>query len=253
MDINFKKVLSLCCRKLVCPVCGFKVRKFKMIGESVLKQLETSLFPHSIFAFETLNVLGYSCPHCGAPDRARLYKLYLDRYPPGRQGEKILDIAPDPLLGPYLKSQPNVNYRSADISGDHVDDNVDITAMTVYRDNSFDFILCSHVLEHVSDDAKAVAELFRVLKPGGKAIVMVPILLTIDETDEDEAVVSPTERLSRFGQEDHVRLYSKKGFISRLSAANFVVNQYGADFFGAETFRKHGIADRAVLYVVEKQ
>jgi hypothetical protein len=58
--------------------------------------------------------------------------------------------------------------------------------------------------------------------------------------------------MSRFGQEDHVRLYSKKGFVSRLSDAGFVVNQYGADFFGIETFRKHGVADRAVLYVVEK-
>ena len=224
-----------------------------MIGESYLKQFETSLFPHSIFAFETLNVMGYSCPRCEASDRARLYKLYIDRHMAWGKGATILDIAPDPMLGPYLKSQPDVSYRSADISGDHVDDNVDITAMTAYLDNSFDFILCSHVLEHVSDDAKAIAELFRVLKPEGKAIVMAPILLTIDETDEDATVVLPEERLSRFGQEDHVRLYSKKGFTERLAAPGFVVKQYGVEFFGAETFLRHGIAERSVLYVVEKQ
>lgn len=250
-----KLLLSFRRGKLLCPVCASTVKKFSMIGEELLQQCDTSLFPHSIFAFETLNILAYACPSCGASDRARLYKMYIDRHIATKRNNEIinlLDIAPDRMLAPRLKKIPNANYRSADIAGCGVDDKVDITAMTGYEDNRFDFIICSHVLEHVSDDLRAMKELFRVLKPGGKAIVMVPILLTINSIDEDETVIIPAERMSRFGQDDHVRLYSKDGFVSRLSEAGFTVNQYGADFFGAENFRRHGIADRSVLYVVEK-
>lgn len=252
---NFFRKLPLFRRgKLLCPVCDSKVNKFSMIGAEYLKQFERSLFPHSIFAFETLNLLGYSCPSCGASDRARLFKMYIDKYL--SETEKtiinVLDIAPDPLLRAYFKKISAVNYRSADISGCNVDDKIDITAMKAYEDEKFDFILCSHVLEHVSDDLKAMKELFRVLKTGGKAIVMVPILLTISDTYEDEKAITPTERMARFGQDDHVRLYSKNGFVSRLCEAGFAVEQHGVDFFGAESFHKHGILDRSVLYVVEK-
>ena len=250
----FMKLLLSRRGKLRCPVCNSSVPKFKMIGEEYLRQFEASLFPHSLFAFETLNILGYSCPYCDASDRTRLYKLYFDRYLADNPNNRIdlLDFAPDPKLTSQLKIKPTVNYRSADISGNKVDDKVDITAMTAYQDNSFDFIICSHVLEHVADDLKAMKELYRVLKPGGKAIVMVPILLTINDIDEDEKVVSQTERLTRFGQDDHVRLYSKNGFVSRLCKSGFLVNQYGSDFFGVETFYKHGISERSVLYVAEK-
>jgi len=242
-------------RKHQCPICNSSVRRFKSIGEEFLKQFETALFPHSIFAFETLNIFSYSCPYCQSSDRARLYKLYFDKYllPTVNGNLAMLDIAPDPKLRSYLKSKKSICYRSADIASGDVDDNVDITAMTAYKDNQFDFILCSHVLEHVSDDLKAMKELHRVLKPNGKAIVMVPILLTIKETEEDERVTSPSERMSKYAQDDHVRLYSKSGFISRLREADFFVNEYGIDFFGADVFQKHGVADRSVLYVVEKK
>jgi SAM-dependent methyltransferase len=241
--------------RLSCPVCNARVKRFNMIGEEYLRQFESSLFPHSIFAFETLNILGYSCPSCGASDRARLYRIYIDRYMTELKKERIdlLDIAPEPILAACLKRIPAVNYRSADIAGCNVDDKVDITAMTLYEDDRFDFILCSHVLEHVSDDLKAMRELHRVLKRGGKAIVMVPVLLTIDDIAEDEKVILPAERMTRFGQDDHVRLYSKNGFVGRLCEAGFAVNQYDIDFFGADIFKKHGIMDRSVLYVVEKK
>jgi SAM-dependent methyltransferase len=225
-----------------------------MIGEDYLKQFESSLFPHSIFAFETLNIFGYSCPSCGSSDRARLYKLFINKYLSTIKNKKIsvLEIAPDPMLSAYFKKNPIINYRSADITGCNVDDKIDVTAMTSYEDNRFNFILCSHVLEHVSDDNKAMKELFRVMKVGGKAIVMVPILLTITEIDEDDTVITPDARMKRFGQDDHVRLYSKDGYVRRLCDAGFIINQYDIDFFGAENFLTHGIMDRSVLYVVEK-
>jgi ubiquinone/menaquinone biosynthesis C-methylase UbiE len=88
-------------------------------------------------------------------------------------------------------------------------------------DRSFDAVLCNHVLEHVPDDRKALGEIFRVLKPGGWAILMVP-LSSRAETDEDPTVVDPKERERRFGQDDHVRLYGQD-YQARLEAAGFHV------------------------------
>jgi SAM-dependent methyltransferase len=144
------------------------------------------------------------------------------------------------------------SYRTADLFMDAADDRVDITDMKVYPDASVDFFICSHVLEHVADDRKALGELRRILKPGGRGILVVPIVLTIDEIDEDPSVTDPAERWRRFGQGDHVRLYSKSGFLARVREAGFDVHQLGREHFGGETFERHGITEQSVLYVVEK-
>lgn len=89
-----------------------------------------------------------------------------------------------------------------------------------YPDESFDVILCSHVLEHVQDDRKAMREFHRVLKPDGWAILLVPI--TADKTFEDPSIVDPQARLAAFGQEDHVRRYGPD-YIDRLREAGFTV------------------------------
>ncbi len=124
--------------------------------------------------------------------------------------------------------------------------------MGIYADGSIGFFICSHVLEHVADDRRALAELYRVLKPGRRGILVVPIVLTITEIDEDPTITDPAERWRRFGQDDHVRLYSKQGFLARVRDAGFVVHQLDRAFFGAETFARHGITQQSVLYVVEK-
>src|SRR5438876_10959977 len=124
--------------------------------------------------------------------------------------------------------------------------------LRVYDDNRFDFFICSHVLEHVLDDRKALTEMYRILKPGGKGILMVPIVLTISEIDEDPTVLDEGERWRRFGQNDHVRLYSKEGFIERVANAGFTIHQYGKEFFGEELLTRNGITLKSVLYVVEK-
>jgi hypothetical protein len=80
----------------------------------------------------------------------------------------------------------------------------------------------------------------------------VPIVLCVSEIDEDPTVVDEGERWRRFGQFDHVRLYSKQGFIDRVKAAGFLVHQHGQEFFGAAELIRTGISDQSVLYVVEK-
>jgi ubiquinone/menaquinone biosynthesis C-methylase UbiE len=135
---------------------------------------------------------------------------------------------------------------------DGIDDRVDVTDMCTYADNQFDFFICSHVLEHVMDDRKALGELYRVLKPMGQGILMVPIVLGIEEIDEDPSITDDAERWRRFGQHDHVRLYSKHGFIDRVSEAGFRIHQHGWEYFGKEVFTRNGVASQSILYVVEK-
>src|SRR5262249_5783798 len=153
-------------------------------------------------------------------DRDRLCALYLrDRLASRVSGRtRILDIAPsEPLRRLFLEMGAGVRgdlaYRTADSQRDDVDDRIDVTDMRPDQDAAFDVLLCCHVLEHVTDDRRALRELYRVLSPGGWGIVLVPILLTLEAIDEDPHLTDIDERWRRFGQDDHVRCYSKAGFL----------------------------------------
>lgn len=235
----------------LCPVCTAQISRFLPLSDYYHQNLDKYGFIHSPYLSETMNRLAYQCPKCGASDRSRLYAIYLARYP--GEAARFLDIAPAAHLTKFIKQLPWVTeYRSADLKMKDVDDIIDLTNMTIYEDNSFDFFLCSHVLEHVEDDTRALGELYRILKPGGKGIAMVPINLGLSEDHEDPTKATPEERWKHFGQDDHVRLYSKPGFVAKLIGAGFLVNQFDVDHFGIDTFQRHGIHPRSVLYVVEK-
>lgn len=242
-------------RHFYCPVCNRRVWRFRLLRDWYFVKWQEHGHIHSIFAMETLNIVAYGCPHCGAADRSRLYALYFKKQFSRMDITKrysFLEFGPSGPLSAALRKQPLLNYRSSDLFLDNVDDRVDITDMPVYKNCSIDIFLCSHVLEHVEDDRKAMAELYRILKPGGWGIVMAPILLTLENVYEDASIKSEADRWKHFQQGDHVRLYSKQGFIRRLEDAGFKVNQFGIDYFGADVFEKHGIDPRSVLYVVEK-
>jgi len=146
----------------------------------------------------------------------------------------------------------DLNYRSADLFAEEVDDTVNLMDMHAYREGQFEVFLCSHVLEHVVDDRKALREIFRVLEPGGVAVLLVPILLGLETIDEDPTVTDPSERWRRFGQDDHVRLYSKAGFMERVREAGFQLSNLGVKHFGRKAFLRHGITTQSVLYVAVK-
>ncbi|MEE4717533.1 methyltransferase domain-containing protein [Pseudomonas alliivorans] len=234
-----------------CPVCSCRFPNFYPMDRGHLEIFHRLNVFYSVDDFETLNVGQYSCPECHASDRDRLYALFamhLLNNPPG-QPLRILDIAPAVVLSKFLRSLPNARYRSADLFSPLADDVVDIMDMHMYADESFDFIVCSHVLEHVPDDRKAMSELHRVLARGGSAILMVPILLTASDTEEDPDESSVDERWARFGQDDHVRMYARHDFVSRLEASGFTVDALDSNAFGEGIFRQHGITDQSVLYV----
>jgi SAM-dependent methyltransferase len=251
--------LSALSSKYKCSVCGRRVKAFEPLPEFYTENIRKYGYPYK--EPETCNLEQYLCPVCGASDRDRLYALYLKRYFSSVGGVggrmRVVDFAPfAPLTRRIRKliarSGSDVAYRTADLYAENVDDKIDITDIKAYGENEVDFFICSHVLEHVPDDRRALRELYRILKPGGGGILMVPIALDLDETDEDPSVTDEAERWRRFGQDDHVRQYSKGSFLERVREAGFSVHQYGRDFFGARSFAENGISDRSVLYVVEK-
>ncbi|WP_416426113.1 class I SAM-dependent methyltransferase [Pseudomonas sp. App30] len=237
-----------------CPLCRARFANFMPLPASFFEVFQRLRVFYSLEDFETLNVGQYSCPHCQSSDRDRLYALFVEQHlqRTGQGPLRILDIAPAPVLSAFLKQIPDSVYRSADLFSPLADDKVDLQDMSLYPDATFDFIVCSHVLEHVPDDRRAMAELHRVLAPGGVAILMVPILTTATETDEDPDEASVDERWARFGQDDHVRMYCRADFLARLGDAGFHMQALTHADFSAASFTRHGITERSVLYVGRK-
>ena len=169
-------------KKNKCNICG-KVSKFSSLEDWLDRTLVEKGFPYPLSAFETLNYKRYGCSYCQASDRDRLYRLYFDKFLTKRK-LKLIDFAPSTGLQEYLKSRKNILYRSADLYMQDVDDKVDITDMKKYKNGQFDFFICSHILEHV-DDKKTLNELYRILRKGGKGILMTPIIDDDSVFDED--------------------------------------------------------------------
>ena len=239
-----------------CPLCKNDVDDFIRLSNAYLGLYDKYQCIHSPFTFETLNVFQYSCPACGASDRDRLYALYFKEFFARHDVSRpisLIDFAPSETLASFIKSFPFVKYRSADLYMENVDDKVDLTDMTIYPDNSFDIFICSHLLEHIEDDRKALSELYRILKPSGFGILMVPISTILKKDYEDASVTTPEGRWTHFAQDDHVRIYSKQGFTDKVKNQGFSLLDLGVDYFGEKVFERNGIHKRSVLYVGEKK
>lgn len=202
---------------------------------------------------ELLNREEYSCPYCYSADRDRMVIMFIDMLHQGMEDSiDFLEIAPSGSLQRYLyKYWGWVNLYTADLYMDEVDYKIDIQDMNVLKDGTFDFIVCSHVLEHVQDDMRAMRELNRVLAYDGLGIIIVPIDLNRPFTDEAWGL-SEEENIKRFGQRDHVRSYSKNDFITRLETSGFGVWQLDKSFFTTESFEKNALLNSSTLYLVYK-
>lgn len=188
-----------------CPCCDGHFRCFLPFGVKTIYQ----------------NAL---CPRCLVLERHRLLWLYLhNRTNLFRDRLRVLHFAPEESIQKKLRACPNLDYTSADLGSPLAMVKMDITNIP-YSDHTVDVILCLHVLEHIPDDHKAMSELYRILKPGGWAIFMVPLDSKRAETFEDPDVIDPKERLRLFNQEDHVRIYGRD-FKNRLERVGFTVRQ----------------------------
>lgn len=238
-----------------CPVCGVGLRAFKPIWRSYMRKVEQFGYVHRHAELETFNREAFSCPKCDASDRDRLFAIFLDNTLPSfaKGGTvRLIDFAPTEPLSRKIAREPSIAYRSADLYRNDVQDRIDLTDIS-YPDESADIFICSHIFEHIPDDRKAMRELHRILKPGGFGLVLVPLVVGVDDTHDDPTIVSDELRWKYFGMGDHVRHYGKRDFVERLAAAGFLVDQLGIDHFGQETFRRAGIADNSVLYVVRRE
>jgi SAM-dependent methyltransferase len=189
------------------------------------------------------------CPHCLASDRNRLISLYLkNELAFGTRPLRVLHFAPEHCFLRRFAKVPNVSYIAADIDPPKGAVKIDITDIPLDAD-SIDLVICSHVLEHIEDDGKAMRELRRVVRPGGTALIMCPVYKERATTYEDASVVSPQDRLVAFGQTDHVRLYGAD-FGARLERAGFQVDEnHYAVRLGERAMKRYGIKPGAVIYV----
>lgn len=165
------------------------------------------------------------------------------------QPHRVLHFAPESLVQDKLKALPNLDHLSVDLVSPIADRQADITALP-FADASFDIILCNHVLEHVPDDARAMSEVFRVLAPGGWAMLLTPYRADAD-TDEDPDA-TPDERVRRFGQDDHVRTYGRD-YPDRLRSAGFSVRQQVVRaMFDASVVKYYGLYADEVFFIGDK-
>jgi len=179
---------------------------------------------HSFDAFKNdWNRLNALCWRCGSHERHRAQWLLLQRRPELlRDARSLLHFSPEYCLAERLRRVPNLRYVTTDLADtQHADLRLDITQLDL-PDAAFDAVLCSHVLEHVQDDARAMAELRRVTAPKGFCLVMVPLDLQRTQTYEDPSITDPADRQREFLQFDHVRLYARD-IAPRLRAAGFDV------------------------------
>lgn len=211
-----------------CPYCQNSFRKFLTGGYPSPVAEEKKI----VGSGRRKNML---CPRCFSTDRDRLIYLYLkEKTKVFFETVKILHIAPEGSIKHFLSKKPNIEYVTGDkfeegYDGYYYDRDVqqlDVTHLP-YEDNSFDMVICNHVLEHIKEDIKAMQEIRRVLKEKGQAILQAPISLVLTETNEAD-LDSPEEREKRFGQFDHVRLYALD-YKQRLEKAGFKVEVHNPE------------------------
>jgi SAM-dependent methyltransferase len=224
-----------------CPICESEYRAFAPFGKPQRSNAQ--------------------CLTCGSLERHRLLYLFLrDRlgiFLPGQPSLALLHFAPEKVLFNKFSALPHVRYTACDYwpenyrYGKDAIAKVDITQIP-YEENAFDLILCMHVLEHIPDDALAMSELYRVMKPGGHGIFQVPIKMHLEVTYEDPSITTPEGREQAFGQNDHVRLYGRD-YKDRLSRAGFIVN---ADDFATtlspDEILRFGVRRSEVIYHCQK-
>ena len=187
--------------RYVDPIDGSSYRKFLPYGYQKLR-------PNAL------------CPGTLSLERQRLLWLYLERETRFlEQPLKVLHLAPEQVLYKKFKSFEHWDYTTADLHSPLAEVKADICALP-FEENTYDLILCNHVLEHIQDHIKAMEELYRVLKKGGTLIAQVPLEEQREKTFEDNSILDKKERTKVFGQYDHVRIYGKD-FYSFLDQVGF--------------------------------
>lgn len=233
----FSKIISVFYlgNKVSCPICEGKFRKFLPYGNK-----------------GDVNRL---CPRCLSLERHRLLWLYLKNKTNFFDANlKVLHVAPEQPYLKRFKKLKSLDYTTADLVSPIADVKLDIQDIP-FEDNTFDIVICNHVLEHVDDDIKAMKEFYRILKKGGRAFLHVPIDVNRDKTYEDTTITGSVEREKHFGQYDHLRVHGLD-YPQRLESVGFTVLQdkyfYDLDKETVERFRLRRSGEEIIYLAIKK-
>ena len=244
--------LFLSGKNFECPFCGGKYRKLLPGGVNLPFFKDNKI----IGGGRRVNML---CPRCHSTDRDRLIYYYLTSNSLlSKPNLTLLHIAPEPSLKKYLKGFSNITYTSGDKFEKGYDGyyyskdtlSLDLTSLS-FSDNSFDVVICNHVLEHIVNEKQALNEIYRVLKPGGWAIIQVPIASELVQTVENNAD-SDEKRILKYGQRDHVRLYGLD-YLTRLKNHGFTVKDWSpAKHYDQSLINKYAINALEKVFIASK-
>ena len=231
----FSKIISIFYtgNNVSCPICKSHFRKFLPYGN---KGDDNRL-----------------CPRCLSLERHRLLWLYLkNKTDFFYKNLKVLHVAPEQPFLKRFSTLKNLDYTTADIESPIADIKMDIQEIP-FDDNSFDVVICNHVLEHVEDEFKATSEIFRILKKNGWAILQVPIDTSRYETYEDPSITAPKEREKHFGQYDHLRAHGLD-YPKRLEKSGFkVIKEEYVKEFDDKTMELYRVYKEEIIYLCIKE
>jgi len=221
--------------KVECPVCEKSFSKFLSYGSEVAHRE---------------NVL---CPYDLTLERHRLMWLYLKNESNFFTAEKlnVLHIAPEQCFLHIFKKQKNLNYLTGDLESPIADIHFDLHQIPL-EENRFDVVFCNHVMEHVNDPIQCMKEIYRVMKPGGWAIMQVPQDMSRAITNEDPSITSRAEREKHFWQKDHVRLFGRD-YPQWMVKAGFKVDIYDTEQkIEPAVIEKYRLLKDELLYIAKK-
>jgi len=220
-------------KKVTCNCCNKSFKQFLPYGDSKIKRENAC------------------CPWCSSLERTRMLWDFLGKSNLLKNNNKILHFAPETIIEKNLLKNKDIYYLTADINPLLAMDIIDITKIKFF-DDSFDVIICSHVISVVKDDIKALSELFRVLKNGGILILMEHLYNDLEITVEDHSINTDEERTKLYGQPYLERLYGND-FSKRISAVGFQVEKYNhASTLSSEAFTKYALQNSGFIFLCKK-
>ncbi|MTI21232.1 SAM-dependent methyltransferase [Fulvivirga sp. RKSG066] len=230
------KVVGLFLRgnKYTCPIINKSYRKFLPYGR--INPRENALCPDSL-----------------SLERHRLLWLYLkEKTNFFKEPLHFLHIAPEQCFMKKFEEKHGEGYITADLESPLAKVKMDVHNIP-FEENTFDAAMCNHVMEHVDSDVQAMTEIYRVLKPGGWAIMQVPFFSPIpEETFEDASIKSPEAREKAFGQDDHVRLYGKD-YPDRIRSAGFeVIEDDFIHTIPSDLVERYALPKNEIIYFCKK-
>lgn len=235
-------------KKFHCPICGSTIHPLKSVG---------SPFP----VLTELQVIGagprlQKCHGCSSSDRDRLVYLYLRDiekiFSKDHASVSVLHVAPENCIAEKFLDNSQIRYSAIDSFEHGYDYPEYIEKMGLldlkFEDNTIDIVLCNHVLQDISDDISALKEIYRVLVPGGKAILQVPISPVIDSIMEHKGYLSEEECIKRYGQRFHKRIYNTEGYIDRLKSIGFKVEEVKISKY----YPTESVNPKEILFIANK-